>query len=267
MPPVWKNRHDLGLNAAADEPLTTDAAAATGASASSSASALTAPAEPPTRSSTRKISSPAFRYASSSSRCSSTSVSNIVVTWKISGSGRNVIRVPLIAPVFPGGSGNSSPAAAGAPDTIGSVIFPHENPTRCRIPSPHTSAVSEVESALTTETPTPWSPPETLYPPCSAPNFPPAWSTVRTVSSALFCVLATFPTGIPRPLSTTAMRPSLRILISIAEQNPASASSTALSTTSHTRWCSPRGPVDPMYIPGRLRTGSSPSRTVMESAL
>ena len=36
---------------------------------------------------------------------------------------------------------------------------------------------------------------------------------------------------------------------------PAIASSTALSTTSHTRWCSPVGPVDPMYMPGRLRTG------------
>ena len=41
------------------------------------------------------------------------------------------------------------------------------------------------------------------------------------------------------------------------------ASSTALSTTSQTRWCRPVGPVDPMYIPGRFRTGSRPSRTVM----
>ena len=28
-----------------------------------------------------------------------------------------------------------------------------------------------------------------------------------------------------------------------------------------TRWCKPRGPVLPMYIPGRLRTGSRPSKT------
>jgi hypothetical protein len=28
-----------------------------------------------------------------------------------------------------------------------------------------------------------------------------------------------------------------------------------------TRWCRPRGPVLPMYMPGRLRTGSSPSKT------
>src|ERR1700689_4719313 len=44
------------------------------------------------------------------------------------------------------------------------------------------------------------------------------------------------------------------------------ASSTELSTTSQTRWCSPVGPVEPMYIPGRWRTGSSPSRTVMSVA-
>jgi hypothetical protein len=28
-----------------------------------------------------------------------------------------------------------------------------------------------------------------------------------------------------------------------------------------TRWCRPRGPVLPMYMPGRLRTGSKPSNT------
>ena len=44
------------------------------------------------------------------------------------------------------------------------------------------------------------------------------------------------------------------------------ASSTELSTTSHTRWCSPVGPVEPMYIPGRLRTASSPSRMVMSAS-
>src|SRR3984957_8713894 len=41
------------------------------------------------------------------------------------------------------------------------------------------------------------------------------------------------------------------------------ASSTELSTTSHTRWWRPVGPVEPMYIPGRFRTGSRPSRTVI----
>src|SRR6476661_1069475 len=44
------------------------------------------------------------------------------------------------------------------------------------------------------------------------------------------------------------------------------ASSTELSTTSHTRWWRPRSPVDPMYMPGRLRTASRPSRTWMAEA-
>ena len=42
-------------------------------------------------------------------------------------------------------------------------------------------------------------------------------------------------------------------------QKPAIASSTELSTTSQMRWCSPLGPVDPMYMPGRFRTASRPS--------
>ncbi len=47
--------------------------------------------------------------------------------------------------------------------------------------------VSHSESALTTDAPTPWRPPDTLYPP--PPNFPPAWRTVippqeRTAPSA-----------------------------------------------------------------------------------
>src|SRR6476620_10773828 len=44
------------------------------------------------------------------------------------------------------------------------------------------------------------------------------------------------------------------------------ASSTALSTISCTRWWRPRSPVEPMYMPGRFRTASSPSRTVIEEA-
>ena len=49
-------------------------------------------------------------------------------------------------------------------------------------------------------------------------------------------------------------------------QNPAMASSTELSTTSQTRWCKPRGPVLPMYMAGRRRTASRPSRTWMSLA-
>src|ERR1700756_2263417 len=32
------------------------------------------------------------------------------------------------------------------------------------------------------------------------------------------------------------------------------------------RWCRPRSPVDPIYMPGRLRTASSPSSTVIAEA-
>jgi hypothetical protein len=46
----------------------------------------------------------------------------------------------------------------------------------------------------------------------------------------------------------------------------ARASSTELSTTSQIRWWSPRTSVSPMYMAGRMRTASRPSRTVIESA-
>src|SRR5947208_10629671 len=52
----------------------------------------------------------------------------------------------------------------------------------------------------------------------------------------------------------------------MVEAWPFIASSTELSTISQTRWCSPVDPTPPMYMPGRLRTGSSPSRTVMSFA-
>ena len=35
----------------------------------------------------------------------------------------------------------------------------------------------------------------------------------------------------------------------------------ALSTISYTRWCNPLALVEPMYMPGRRRTASSPSST------
>ena len=48
---------------------------------------------------------------------------------------------------------------------------------------------------------------------------------------------------------------------SICVQWPASASSTALSMISHRQCMRPRLSVDPMYMPGRLRTASRPSST------
>jgi hypothetical protein len=92
---------------------------------------------------------------------------------------------------------------------------------------------------------------------------PPACSTVSTVSNALLPVRGCKSVGMPRPSSVTLTQPPGWSSTSTVVAKPAWASSTELSTTSETRWCSPRCPVVPMYIPGRLRTGSSPSSTVI----
>jgi hypothetical protein len=85
-------------------------------------------------------------------------------------------------------------------------------------------------------------------------------------SAADLPYLSILPTGIPRPSSETETALSSWTVMRISEQYPASASSMELSTISHTRWCNPRGPVEPMYMPGRRLTASSPSRTWMELA-
>src|SRR5699024_12399800 len=54
--------------------------------------------------------------------------------------------------------------------------------------------------------------------------------------------------------------------LSLHDALPILASSTELSTTSQRRWCRPCLPVEPMYMPGRRRTGSSPSSTSICSA-
>jgi hypothetical protein len=65
----------------------------------------------------------------------------------------------------------------------------------------------------------------------------------------------------PRPLSITETELSVWMVTTMSSQKPASASSIELSTTSNTRWCRPvPSDVSPMYMPGRLRTASSPSR-------
>src|SRR5512134_3151605 len=72
----------------------------------------------------------------------------------------------------------------------------------------------------------------------------------------------------PRPLSITEMELSGWMMTLISLQKPASASSTALSTTSNTMWCSPVPSwVSPMYMPGRLRTASRPFSILMLSAV
>src|SRR5579864_1316036 len=57
------------------------------------------------------------------------------------------------------------------------------------------------------------------------------------------------------------------MVTSILLAKPASASSTDLSTTSYTRWCSPISPLEPMYMAGRKRTASMPPRTFISSAV
>src|ERR1700677_4743663 len=131
-------------------------------------------------------------------------------------------------------------------------------------PSRQISSSSQSESALTTETPTPCSPPETLY--VSLSNFPPACSTVITTSAAGFFSVACMSTGMPRPLSITVTLLSSCTVTLISSAKLAIASSTELSATSQTRWCKPISPVEPMYIAGRLRTASRPARTLMDVA-
>ena len=84
------------------------------------------------------------------------------------------------------------------------------------------------------------------------------------ITSAADTPFSCMPTGIPRPLSSIDTVVSSRISTITWSQYPANASSMELSTTSNTRWCSPvPSSVFPMYIPGRLRTASSPSKIWM----
>ncbi len=86
----------------------------------------------------------------------------------------------------------------------------------------------------------------------------------RPFSSGFACLKGD--TGMPRPLSTTLTEPSGRSTTRMSSQWPASASSIALSTTSHTRWCRPRSSLPPTYMPGRARIAATPSSTWMLSS-
>jgi hypothetical protein len=90
---------------------------------------------------------PAFRNESSRRRCESVSKLNSI-DGKISVSGRKVTRVPVRS-VVPIGA-------------IGAWGTPRRYVWRQPRPSRRISSSSHSESAFTTETPTPWSPPETL---------------------------------------------------------------------------------------------------------
>ena len=139
---------------------------------------------------------------------------------------------------------------------------------RCsqRAPSRVEVATSSFDRALTTLAPTPCSPPAVRYVRCS--NLPPAWRVVSMTSRAPRPLGAWVSTGMPRPSSVTVTDdPSACRVTPMRAACPFMASSMALSMISQTRWCSPAGPTPPMYMPGRRRTGSRPSRTVMSFAV
>ena len=128
------------------------------------------------------------------------------------------------------------------------------------LPSRSTSTSSRSLRALTTDAPTPCSPPDAAYDPL--PNLPPAWSLVNTTSTPESPVLGSMSTGMPRAVSRTSTLWSSRRITSMSLPCPASASSTELSMISHRQCMRPRESVEPTYMPGRLRTASSPSRTL-----
>jgi hypothetical protein len=137
---------------------------------------------------------------------------------KISGSGQKRIVVPLFLLALPFVSFE--------------VERPRAYPCDQANPSRKMSAVIFSESAFTTETPTPCSPPEMLYPP--PPNLPPAFNVVSATSTAgrrSFAFGMGF-TGIPAPSSCTDTLSSSWSVTTIFDARPAIASSTALSTTS-----------------------------------
>ena len=112
------------------------------------------------------------------------------------------------------------------------------------------------DKAFTTETPTPWSPPEKLY--SSPENLAPACNLHKINSTPLTLCSGWISTGIPLPSSETNIKPSFWILIFIFEQCPAIASSTELSRTSCIKWL---GQDVSVYIPGLFLTGSRPDKT------
>ena len=100
-------------------------------------------------------------------------------------------------------------AIGAGPRTIsGLTASPCANFIQCSWPSRQIVSSSHSDSALTTETPTPCRPPETLYE--LLLNLPPACRTVRMTIAASTVLPPTSigPVGMPRPLSSTETEPS-----------------------------------------------------------
>ena len=188
-----------------------------------------------------------LRYAVSFSLFFTSSSLNLVFS-KISGSGRKLILVPVFLVLPKVGSRPFSSSTTGTPFSYLSWWIK---------PSLLISTSIYVDSAFTTDEPTPCRPPLVLYTELS--NLPPACSvenTTRAADTPLACI----PTGIPRPLSSTVHEPFFSRVTLMVSQAPARCSSTELSTISYIRWFSPLVVTLPIYIPGLFLTASSPSK-------
>ena len=199
------------------------------------------------------------------SRPSNSTVASLV---KICRSGQKWMRVPVLPLATrlplrdmpePGVNAAVGPSPSKVPGT------PRWNEMPCWEGERSTSMSIRDESALTTDRPTPCRPPVATYEP--PPNLPPACSLVATTSTPGSPVLGSLSVGMPRPSSWTSTEPSGCRVTSTRCATPARASSTPLSMISHRQCMRPRVSVDPMYMPGRLRTASSPSRTRRCAAL
>src|SRR5690606_3602789 len=184
------------------------------------------------RSSRSTMVSPLLRNAISCSLRATVSVLKYVVSKMVS-SGQNDRMVPVrsVVPSFCSGPGSEL-----------TYFCVQITPPRW------ISTSRRLDRAFTTDTPTPCKPPDTAYDLLS--NLPPACSTVSATSTPGFFIVGCSSTGKPRPSSSTRTPPSASSVTSTRVAYPAIASSTALSTTSQIKWCRPRSPVEPMYMPG-----------------
>ena len=213
------------------------------------------------------ISSPGTRKAVWRARVASSSSWKAASFVKICRSAQYRMRVPVTPrgalPVtrssLRSSKGVNGESGEGAPLSAKTPGSPRWNDIAQVLPPRSTSTSSRSDSAFTTEAPTPCRPPDAAYEP--PPNLPPAWSLVKTTSTPDSPVRGSMSTGMPRPVSCTSTLASACRTMSMRLPLPASASSTALSMISQTQCIRPRESVDPMYMPGRLRTASSPSST------